>query len=69
MAQELDEVKAEVARNTEVDKSAIVLLNGLSEKIAALANDPVALKALAAELRGSSDELAAAIVKNTPAEA
>lgn len=64
----LDALTAEVARNTKVDQSAIVLLNGLAAKIEQLKTDPVALQALADSMKGSSDALAEAIVKNTPAE-
>ena len=64
---DLGPLTAEVTRNTEVDDSAVALLNGLSAKIVELKNDPVALQALADQLKGSSDKLAAAIVANTPA--
>jgi len=67
MATDLGPLTAEVTRNTEVDGSAIALLNGLSAKIAELKNDPVALQALADQLKASSDSLAAAVVANTPA--
>jgi len=64
---DLTALTAEVARNTEVDSSAIALLNGLAAQIEALKTDPVALQALADTMRGSSDSLAAAVVANTPA--
>jgi len=64
---DLGPLTAEVTRNTEVDSSAIALLNGLSAQIAQLKNDPVALQALADQLKASSDSLAAAVVANTPA--
>lgn len=70
MAGELDALKGEVSRNTDVDQSAIVLLNGLSAKIQELINNgsnPADLQALADSLKGSSDSLAAAITANTPA--
>lgn len=67
MAQ-LEEITAEVTHNTEVDQSAIVLLNGLSAKLTELANDPAAIAELAAELAASSGALAEAVVANTPAE-
>lgn len=63
----LDALTAQVTKNTEVEASAIVLLNGLSAQISELKNDPVALQALSDKLAGSSDALAAAIVANTPA--
>jgi hypothetical protein len=67
MALDLSALTAEVTRNTDVDTSAIALLNGLAAQIQALKGDPVALQQLADALRGSSDALAAAVVANTPA--
>ena len=64
---DLTALTAEVARNTDVDLSAIALLNGLAAQIEALKTDPVALQALADTMKGSSDALAAAVVQNTPA--
>jgi hypothetical protein len=64
---DLSALTAEVARNTEVDASAIVLLKGLAAKIVELKNDPVALQALADSIKTSSDALSAAVVENTPA--
>jgi len=73
MALSLEALEAEVARNTSVDGSAIVLIQGLvakiEELIAASGNtvDPAALQALVDSLKGSSDGLAAAVAANTPA--
>lgn len=67
MASDLTALEAEVARNTEVDQSAILLLQGLAQKIEELKTDPAALQAFADSLRGSSDALAAAVTANTPA--
>jgi cell division protein FtsB len=64
---DLTALTAEVARNTDVDTSAIALLEGLAAQIEQLKTDPAALQALADQLKGSSDSLAAAIVANTPA--
>jgi chromosome segregation ATPase len=64
---DLTALTAEVERNTAVDQSAIALLNGLAAQIEALKTDPVALQNLADTMRGSSDELAAAVAANTPA--
>lgn len=49
---EPDDLKAAVAKETEVDESAIVLLNGLKAKLdaAIAAGDPAALKALSDSL-------------------
>ena len=67
MSAEFDALQAEVAKNAEVDQSAIVLLQGLSAQILALKDDPVALAAMAANLSASSQALADAVVANTPA--
>ena len=70
VAGELDALRAEVARNTTVDESAIALLRGLKAKLdAAIAvGDPAAIQALATELAAKTDLLAAAVVENTPSE-
>ena len=67
MTVEIEQLTVEVAANTAVDQSAIILLNGLSAQILALKDDPVKLAALAAELNASSSALAAAVAANTPA--
>ena len=64
---DLTTLTAQVSKNTDVEASAIVLLNGLSAQIASLKNDPVALQALADQLKTSSSALADAITANTPA--
>ncbi len=66
---ELDDLKAAVARETEVDESAIILLNGLKAKLdaAIAAGDPAALKALSDSLGTESQKLADAVSANTPA--
>jgi hypothetical protein len=63
----LDTLTAQVKANTDVESSAVTLLNGLSAQLAAVANDPVAVKSLADSLKTSADSLAAAVVANTPA--
>lgn len=64
----LDALTAQVKANTEIEASAIVLLQGLAAKLAEIATDPVAVAALAEELKVSADALAAAVVANTPVE-
>lgn len=70
MAQELDDLKAAVAKDTEVDQSAITLLNGLKQKLdAAIASgNPADLKALSDQLGSNAQGLADAVTANTPAE-
>jgi hypothetical protein len=67
MAQaDIDRLKAEVAENTAVVDSAIVLITGMADKIRELADDPVELAALADELDASAAKLGAAVAENTP---
>ncbi len=68
---------AQVAANTDVEKSALALINGFSARLdAAIAAataagaTPAQLKALAdlsTTVKSSDDELAAAVAANTPA--
>lgn len=64
---DLTQLTTEVTRISDVSGAAIALLNGLAAQIESLKTDPVALQALADNLRGTGDQLAAAIVANTPA--
>ena len=70
MGQELDDLTAAVAKDIEVDQSAITLLNGLKAKLddAIASGNPQALKDLSASIGSSTDALAAAVVANTPSE-
>lgn len=68
MSAQLDALTVQVQENTDVEASAVVLLQGLAAQIADLKADPVALQALADSLNVSADNLAAAVVANTPAE-
>lgn len=70
MGQELDDLKAAVAKDTEVDQSAITLLNGLKQKLddAIASGDPAALQALSDQLGSNAQALADAVTANTPAE-
>lgn len=69
MANELEELRAAVERNNQVDQAAIELLNGLKEKLdaAIAAQDMTALRDLSASIGNSTSALAAAVVANTPA--
>ena len=64
----MDELRKAVARDNEVNTSAVTLLKGLSERLKANADNPAAIRALAKELDVNQDRLAAAVVENTPAE-
>ncbi len=65
MSQELDALKAEVAKNTQVEAGAVALIQGLASKLDAAKSDPAAIAALSAELRSSASALAAAVAANT----
>lgn len=64
----LDALQLEVERNTTVEQSAVVLLKGLKEKLDAAGTDPVKLKALSTQLGQNTDDLAAGVAANTPAD-
>ncbi len=61
----LDELQAQVTQNTQVEQSAIVLIQGLAAQIAANATDPAKIQALADQLNTSATALAAAVTANT----
>jgi hypothetical protein len=63
----LDELQLQVTQNTTVEASAITLIQGLAAQLAAAAQDPVKVQALADELNASATALAAAVTANTPA--
>lgn len=65
MEQAIEQLRAEVERNSSVDDSAIQLLIQLADKIEELKNSPAELQALVETLRAQSDTLAAAVVANT----
>ena len=62
--QQLDNLTQEVQRATAISTSAVTLIQGLAAKIEELKTDPAAIQALADELKGSSDALAAAVEAN-----
>lgn len=62
----LDDLTAQVATNTSVEQSAIVLIQGIAAALAAAGQDPVKLAALTSSLKTSADSLAAAVAANTP---
>jgi hypothetical protein len=67
MATDLTALTAAVAADTDVDNSAIILLNQLSQMLKDAATDPQAIADIAAALDANSAALAAAVVANTPA--
>jgi regulator of replication initiation timing len=70
MAGELDQLKTQVQKTTDAEDAAALLLKGLKDRLdAAIASgDPKELKRLSSALGKSTDDLAAAVVANTPAE-
>jgi len=64
----LAELATKVSRNTEVDQSAIVLLQGIKAALdaAILSGNPAEIQRLADELGTSTEALAAAVTANTP---
>ena len=67
MSVELDNITAQVHANSDAIESAIVLINGIADRIEAAGVDRAALKALTDELRTKDESLSAAVVANTPA--
>ena len=65
----MTDLQAAVARNGDVEASAVTLLQGVVQQLkgAIAANDPAALSALATSLTAQTDALAAAVTANTPA--
>ena len=63
----LDILTAQVTENISVEQSAIQLLANLSAALIAAKNNPVAVQALADQLKSSDQALASAITANTPA--
>jgi hypothetical protein len=66
MSAEIDALAAQVEKNTELEASAVTLIEGLAARIEAAQDDPVRLRALTDELRQKADVLATAITANTP---
>jgi hypothetical protein len=65
MGIELDNLAAQVRANTDLEQSAILLITGIAQKLKDAAQDPAKVTALAAELKASATDLAAAIDANT----
>jgi hypothetical protein len=67
MALDLSSLEAAVARDQEVNSSAVLLLDRLAQLVRDTAGDPVKVKALADALDAQQQALADAVVANTPA--
>lgn len=66
MSVEMDALEAQVQQMTTIEQSAVTLIKGLADQIAAAGTDPAKLRALTASLKADADDLAAAIQANTP---
>ena len=64
---DLTALEAEVQKNTDVEASAVVLIQGIAQQLKDAGTDVVKLDALRAKLSDSADALSAAITANTPA--
>ena len=64
MSAEFDALTAQVAATVGVETSAKALIDGFAAKLAAAGTDPVKLAALSADLKTSSDALAASVAAN-----
>lgn len=64
----LDDLQAQVQANTNLEQSAVTLIQGLAKQItdAVANNDSSALQALASQLNSSAAALGSAITANTP---
>lgn len=63
----LDDLEAAVKANHDVIESAVVLINGIADRITAAGVDQTKLDALVADLKTEDDSLSAAVAANTPA--
>lgn len=66
MANDLTTLQSQVTAEDTVIDSAITLIQGLAAQVAALEPNQAAIDALAADIQGKSDALAAAVAANTP---
>lgn len=58
----------EVQNNTDASNGIVVVVNRLADELEAAATDPAQVQALADQLRSNTQQLADAIVANTPAD-
>lgn len=68
MSKELDALTAQVKANSDTIDSALLLINGIADRITAAGVDPVALDSLVTELKSKDEVLSAAVVANTPTQ-
>jgi len=63
----IDDLTAQVAKNTDVIESALTLIANIKAALDAAGTDPAKLAALSATLGAEDDKLAAVVAANTPA--
>jgi hypothetical protein len=66
MTQATDSLQAAVERETEVEKSAVTLIQGLADQVRQTSTDPQ-VQALADRINANAGALASAVAANTPA--
>lgn len=64
----MDQLKAAVQRNTDVDSSVITLLQGISQQLkdAQAANDPSAIQTVIDQIDANTKAMSDAVTANTP---
>jgi hypothetical protein len=67
MSQELDNLIQQVQRTTDLGQSAVTMIKGLADQIAAAKGDPAKLQELSDKLKTNADLMADALTANTPA--
>ena len=65
MAMSFTALEAQVAKQIEVETSAIVLIQGIADALKNAAGDPAKVEAIRVQLEASATALAAAVVANT----
>lgn len=65
---DIERLRNQVARSTSVQKSAVMLIQGLVQQIKDAADDPAELQELAGQLEAQATALAEAVTAGTPAE-
>lgn len=64
----LSDLQSAVENEATVTQSAVTLIQGLAQQIAAAGNDPAALQSLTDQLNTTAQSLADAVAANTPAD-
>jgi len=65
MGATLEQLIEQVQVNTQIEQSAVTLIQGIAEQLAAAKDDPEQIQELVDQLKTSADALAAAVLANT----